>query len=139
MLCLLTVFCSEVNAVDVMKLLLFIESYSHGIWDVHKVTCHGLESEGDGKWGSITPVTPYAACRVTEMKRKTSSLFIGSASKGVGIVTCGIRNVMDDYSNLQIGEKNARCGKYWDSVMTRGFDKKLSENEIFDALRNATL
>ncbi|GMH14654.1 hypothetical protein Nepgr_016495 [Nepenthes gracilis] len=65
-------------------------------------------------------------------------------SKGVGIVTCETHDVhfiVEDFSNLLIGEKYVRCEvstKYSDKVVIRGIEKEYSEDEILDVLRNAT-
>ncbi|KAG5529525.1 hypothetical protein RHGRI_030054 [Rhododendron griersonianum] len=65
-------------------------------------------------------------------------------SKGLGFVRCNrydVTRVVDDLSNLLVGEKFVCCEpstKFPDSVKITGFDRGLSEAEILDVLRSAT-
>ncbi|KAI8536332.1 hypothetical protein RHMOL_Rhmol10G0248800 [Rhododendron molle] len=65
-------------------------------------------------------------------------------SKGLGFVRCNrydVAHVVDDLSNLLVGEKFVCCEpstKFPDSVKITGFDRGLSEAEILDVLRSAT-
>lgn len=65
-------------------------------------------------------------------------------SRGFAIVKCDerdVENMVNDFFNLSIGGKYVRCvngRKSMDSVVISGLDKELSEDEIFDVLRQAT-
>ncbi|CAI9763564.1 unnamed protein product [Fraxinus pennsylvanica] len=65
-------------------------------------------------------------------------------SKGVAIVKCHPRDVIfmvSDFSDLMIGGKIVRSvpgEKYMDSVVIKGLDKELSEDDIFEVLNAAT-
>ncbi|KAL6957817.1 RNA helicase [Sarracenia purpurea var. burkii] len=78
--------------------------------------------------GRITFLTPEAAKRASEFNPVE---FNG------GWLKPDVDFIVDDFSNLVIGGKYARCEasiKYPDSVVISGLDKGLSEAEILDVL-----